>query len=75
VGSGLYGVVGYPAFSFMRIGHVFGKIDRNASNPNTGVFVNGRELPQSEWAVWSQLLWYMIQHGVYWLDENGIAGY
>jgi len=73
--SGLYGVVGYPAFGFMRAGHNFGKMGRTASNGNTGVLVNGRELPQTEWAVWSQLLGYMIQPGSYWLDENGNAGY
>lgn len=73
--SGLYGVVGFPAFGFMRAGHDYGKLERNASNGNTGVFVNGRELPQSEWAVWSQLLGYMIQPGKYWLDHNGNAGY
>jgi hypothetical protein len=73
--SGLYGVVGFPAFSFMLAGHKYGNLDRNASNGNTGVFVNGRELPQSEWAVWSQLLGYIIQPGAYWLDGNGNAGY
>jgi hypothetical protein len=73
--SGLYGVVGHPAFGFMRAGHNLGKLARTASAGNTGVLVNGRELPQAEWAVWSQLLGYMIQPGSYWLDENGNAGY
>lgn len=73
--SGLYGVVGYPAYSFMFTGHDFGKLDRKASNGNTGVIINGRELPQSEWVVWSQLLGYWIQPGSYWLDQNGNAGY
>lgn len=73
--SGLYGVVGYPAYSFMLAGHDFGKLDRKASNGNTGVIINGRELPQSEWIVWSRLLGYWIQPGSYWLDQNGNAGY
>jgi hypothetical protein len=73
--SGLYGAVGFPAYGFMLAGHDFGKLDKNASNGNTGVFVNGRQLPQSEWVVWSQLLGYMIQPGKYWLDHNGNAGY
>jgi hypothetical protein len=73
--SGLYGVVGYPAFGFLLAGHDFGKMGERVSNGDTDVFVNGRELPQSEWAVWSQLLGYMIQPGRYWLDENGNAGY
>jgi hypothetical protein len=72
---GLYGVVGYAAYGFMLSGHELGELDSNASNGDTGVFVNGRELPQLEWAVWSQLLGYVIQPGRYWLDENGNAGY
>jgi hypothetical protein len=73
--SGLYGVMGYPAYGFMYSGHQFGNIDRNASNGNTGVIVNGRELPQSEWTVWSYILGYWIQQGSYWLDSSGNAGY
>jgi hypothetical protein len=73
--SGLYGVVGYAAYGFMFTGHEFGELDTNASNGDAGVFVNGRQLPQIEWAVWSQLLGYVIQPGRYWLDENGNAGY
>ncbi len=73
--SGLYGVIGFQAFGFMRPGHEFGKPDPNASRGNTGVFVNGRQLPQSEWGIWSQILGYMIQPGRYWLDANGNAGY
>jgi hypothetical protein len=73
--SGLYGVVGFPAYSFMFAGHDYGLLDRNASNGDTGVIINGRELPQSEWAVWSQILGYWIQPGAYWFDQYGNAGY
>ena len=73
--SGLYGVVGYPAYGFMLAGHSFGKLRRTASNGHTGVLVNGREIPQSEWAVWSYMLGYWIQPGAYWLDHRGNAGY
>ena len=73
--SGLYGVLGFPAYGFMMPGHQYGKLESNVSNGNTGVFVNGRELPESEWAVWSQLLGYLIQPGSYWLDADGNAGY
>ena len=72
--SGLYGVVGFPAYGFMLAGHRFGKLTPEASSGDSGVFVNGRQLPQAEWLVWSQLLGYMIQPGRYWLDENGNAG-
>ena len=73
--SGLYGVVGFPAYSFMFAGHDYGSLDRNASNGDTGVIINGRELPQSEWAVWNQILGYWIQPGSYWFDQYGNAGY
>ena len=72
--SGLYGVVGYPSFGFMIAGDDFGELKANASNGDSPVFVNGRQLPQSEWLVWSYLLGYMIQPGRYWLDANGNAG-
>ncbi len=73
--SGLYGVVGYPAYGFMLPGHKFGDLSPTASNGNTGVIVNNRELPQSEWAVWSYMIGYWIQPGSYWLDHQGNAGY
>jgi hypothetical protein len=73
--SGLYGVVGFPAYGFMQPDHTFGTLERNASNGDTGVIVNRRELPQSEWAVWSYIIGSWIQPGAYWLDHNGNAGY
>jgi len=73
--SGLYGVFGYPSYGFMYPGHNFGVLRRNASSGNTGVIVNGRELPQLEWAVWSYILGTYIQAGSYWLDSNGNVGY
>ena len=72
--SGLYGAVGYPSYGFMLSGHDLGELQANASNGDSPVFVNKRQLPQSEWLVWSYLLGYMIQPGRYWLDENGNAG-
>jgi hypothetical protein len=72
--SGLYGVTGYPSYGFMYPGHNFGTLSRNASAGNTGVIINGRELPQLEWAVWSYILGYYIQPGNYWFDSQGNAG-
>jgi hypothetical protein len=72
--SGLYGVTGYPSYGFMYPGHNFGTLSRNASGGNTGVIINGRELPQLEWAVWSYILGYYIQPGNYWFDSQGNAG-
>lgn len=73
--SGMYGLTGQAAYGFMYADHNFGILDHNASNGNTDVVVNGRELPQEEWEVWSQVLGYWIQPGTYWLDANGNAGY
>ncbi len=72
--SGLYGVEGYPAFGFMYAGHDFGPLAPDASRGDTNVLVNGRRLPQMEWAVWSQMLGTLIQPGAYWLDDKGNAG-
>ncbi|MDX1564934.1 MAG: hypothetical protein R3236_05985, partial [Phycisphaeraceae bacterium] len=72
--SGLYGVMGYQAYGFMRPGHRFGPLARSASAGQTGVLINGRELPRIEWAVWSQILGNYIRPGAYWLDANGNAG-
>jgi len=73
--SGLYGVVGYPAYGFMYPGHKYGVMDKYASGGNTGVVINGRELSQEEWTVWSITIQYAIQPGYYWMDEQGNAGY
>ncbi|MEM8485359.1 MAG: hypothetical protein AAF564_07400 [Bacteroidota bacterium] len=73
--SGLYGVMGHQAYGFMFPGHDFGKLSQYASQGNTRVFVNGRELPQLEWVIWSYMLGYPIQVGNYWLDDKGNAGY
>ena len=73
--SGLYGAVGYQAFGFMYPGHTFGSLNADVSSGNTNVFINGRELPQSEWLIWSYMLGYPIQIGSYWLDAMGNAGY
>nr|WP_282015468.1 hypothetical protein [Marinifilum flexuosum] len=73
--SGLYGVVGYASFGFMLPNHDLGHLRRDASNGQTNVIVNGRELPQNEWLVWSYVLGYYIQPGNYWFDHLGNAGY
>jgi hypothetical protein len=72
--SGLYGVAGQAGMGFMLPGHEFGELDRSCSAGNTGVLVNGRELPNLEWMLWSQILGAAIHPGGYWLDANGDAG-
>ncbi len=73
--SGLYGVVGYSAYGYMQPNHHFGKMKSDVSKGNTGVFINGREIQQSEFTVWSYMVGAWIQPGKYWLDHQGNAGY
>ncbi|MEZ5429081.1 MAG: hypothetical protein R2747_22735 [Pyrinomonadaceae bacterium] len=73
--SGLYGINGYPSAGFMLAGHDLGEIRRDASMGNTGILVNGRELPQIEWILWSRMVGNPIMPGAYWLDHHGNAGY
>jgi hypothetical protein len=46
--NGLYGVWGREAAGYIRPGHDFGALPENASNGQTGVFVNGRQLNDAE---------------------------
>jgi hypothetical protein len=73
--SGLYGAAGFAAFGFMRAGHAFGKLERSASSGDTGVVINGREIPKSEWIIWTQMLGGPVDAGSYWLDDEGNVGY
>lgn len=73
--SGLYGKAGEAALGFMYPGHEFGALAENASKGDTGVFINRRQLPQTEWYIWSTVLGAAIQPGRYWLDAKGNAGY
>jgi len=72
--SGLYGNVGEAATGFMYPDHDYGTLAENASDGTTRVFINGRELPQSEYMLLSQLLGNFVWPGYYWLDGQGNAG-
>jgi len=73
--SGLYGTMGQPALGFLYAGHDFAPMTASVSNGNTGVFINGRQLPQSEWILLSQIVGAYVQQGRYWLNSQGFAGY
>lgn len=72
--SGMYGAKGFPAYGFMYPGHAFGPLSPDCSEGTTGVFVNGRELPENEWLGWSQILGGYLQAGRYWFDSYGNIG-
>jgi hypothetical protein len=73
---GLYGSVGHLTFGFILFPrHWFRPLNRHVSAGNTQVLINGWELPQLEWIIWSRLLGYPIASGSYWLDHLANAGY
>jgi hypothetical protein len=72
--SGLWGLAGQAAAGFLLAGHDFGALARNASNGNTSIFLNGREMPQGEVLVFGALAG-PIAPGRYWLDGQGNYGY
>ena len=71
--SGLYGIWGYEAGGYIRAGHEFGQLPANASNGNTGVFINGRQLNMNE-AMYLKNTFGAVYQGRWWLDGTGNFG-
>lgn len=71
--SGFAGRIGYGVEWLLQAGHNFGQVAANASGGNTGVFINGREIPDSELLIYSYLVG-PVPPDYYWLDANGDAG-
>lgn len=72
--SGGWGQEGGPTIGFTVAGlPIGGTLPANISAGNTGVFVNGRELPAQDLAGLQQLVG-PIAPGRYWLDGQGYAG-
>jgi len=72
--SGLWGLAGQAAAGFLLPGHDYGTLAADASNGRTNIFLNGREMPQSEVLVFGALVG-VILPGRYWLDGQGNFGY
>lgn len=72
--SGMYGVMGQPAAGFLRPGHEYGDLPSYASNGNTKVFFNNRELSQIEYMGLCATIGTYVMPGHYWLDAMGNAG-
>ena len=66
--SGLYGNWGREPVGYIRPGHSYGNAPANASNGNTGIFLNGRQINTAEMVQWQALFKQTIQPGRYWLD-------
>ncbi len=73
--SGAAGPAGGPTLAFIVPGlDLGGPLTAQASNGNTGVFINGRELPQYDLIALTRLVGF-VQPGRYFLDAMGNAGY
>ena len=73
--NGATGLWGHPAGALLPAGLDLGpELPANASNGNSGVFINGRELQRAEVTALSQLVSYPWQRGRYFIDAQGNAG-
>jgi len=72
--SGLYGLMGRQAAGMMLPGHILGEMPEDASNGDTGIFMNGRNLAAAEVNYISILLQSPAIPGRYWLDAYGNCG-
>lgn len=71
--SGLWGLEGQPLSGQMAPNlEMGGPLKANASKGNTGVFINGRELPAQEVTVLQQFG--PVVSGHYWMNAQGIGG-
>ncbi len=71
---GAWGVWGMPTAGFVAAGIPAAPLPPNASNGNTGIFINGRNLAMNEALYLQQLAQGPIMPGQYWLDAQGNAG-
>jgi len=65
--SGAWGFAGHETVGFLLPGHDFGPLAADASEGNTGVFINGRQLNMIE-AVRIQQTFGAVYQGHWWLD-------
>ncbi|MBX2844627.1 MAG: hypothetical protein KTR13_00320 [Saprospiraceae bacterium] len=71
---GAWGIEGGPTLGFvMPYIKIGGRLKENASNGNTGVWVNGRQLHQYDVIQLRKIT--NVLPGRYWLDAYGNAGY
>ncbi|MBP9695125.1 MAG: hypothetical protein KBD73_01835 [Candidatus Magasanikbacteria bacterium] len=71
--TGLYGVMGNGPLGIIATGYNFDPMPRNASNGNTNVIINGREITYGEVALLTRYVGQVIP-GSYWLDASGNFG-
>lgn len=73
--SGIWGIEGGPTegqiYPGLKLG---GPLRSNASNGNTGVFINGRQIHYLEYA-WLKKIFGVVYQGRYWMNARGVGGY
>ncbi len=72
--SGLYGRWHEAPLGYLLPGHQFATLSEDASNGDTGLFINGRELPEIEVLYLETVLGARRKGGGYWLDAQGNIG-
>jgi len=74
--AGGWGFRGGPTAGVMQAGlSLGGPLPPDASNGNTGVFINGRQLPLQDLMLLQQVVSVPIWPGRYWLDAIGNCGF
>lgn len=58
---------GHEAAGYIKPGHQFAALPANASNGDTGVFINGRQINMTE-AMFFQRIFGAVYQGRWWLD-------
>ena len=73
--TGAWGQEGAGYQGFIQPGlRVGGPLQPNASNGRTGVFINGRQLPQGDLMSLQQAVGQQVPQGRYWCRANGDCG-
>ncbi|HLC82096.1 MAG TPA: hypothetical protein VJH68_05565 [Candidatus Nanoarchaeia archaeon] len=73
--SGSYGIWHGPSLSVLLPGHDFWPLPEDASNGDTNLFINGRELPEADALFLEWIFAVPRQPGRYWQDALGNIGY
>ncbi len=72
--TGWFGIIGGPPMGALKPGFNWGPIPENASNGNSGVYINGRHLSQMEVQFYATRYGFQMPPGRYWMDAQGNAG-
>ena len=73
--SGSYGIWHGPSLGVILPGHDFGPLPEDASNGDTNLFINGRQLPEADALFLEWIFAVPRQPGKYWQDALGNIGY